>query len=251
MDKKIKKHNFDNMKLWHMLKFKDNAHLSNFDILTENDNLIVEHTGEIIKLRFLEDKPPLPIGDFSYSIWNFKFDKMINNNLLSIMKDYMGNENHPYVDLYRILSDKTLNIQNIDRLIVIHTLILHEDYRKKNIPEEFVEFIYKQFNNDKDIVICNTTPIQHNFEDFDYYNNFKSIEIKNSLNLPATIIKAKDYYKINELASDDDEIDLYKVYGVASRCGFNRIEETNLFILNTNRVLNRMLHKHNTIYNKQ
>jgi len=250
--KKIEKtYDFNNINLWRTLKFKYTAHSSNYDILTSSDNLITEYTGEIIKLRFIDNKPPLPIGDFSFSVWDFGLDRILNNNLIDVMNSGFGLKNHPYFSIYEFLKKGVLNIKTINKLIIIHSLILHPSFRGKDISQEFVEFIYKQFaDNENNIILLNATPIQYNEEDFEYYNNFKSIEIKEDLKLPATIIKAKEYYNFEKLSSGDDEKDLYKVWGVASKCNFNHIENSNIFILNTNGVLNRMLHKHSKFFNK-
>jgi hypothetical protein len=252
---KNQENKFEHMKLWYMLKFNDNVRTSNFDTLNSNDNLISEHIGDIKKLRYIDNKAPIPIADFSYSVWNFKLDRIINNKLINVMSDFIKTfidnglfKNHQYFEIFNAFKNKTLNINTVDRLIIINTLIVHPEYKGKNIPEEFVEFIYKQFNNENDIILSITVPIQNNYEDFNHYNKYKSIEIKNDIKTPTTIIKAKDYYDLNNLKSDDEEIDFYKVYSVATRCGFDRINDTNIFILKPKVVLDRLLKKANVIY---
>jgi hypothetical protein len=250
-NKTTTQYNFDNINLWRTIKFKHTAHSSNYDILSDSDNLITEYTGEIVKLRFTDNKPPLPIGDFSFSIWDFGLDKQLNNELIKIMGDYIELKNHPYKSIFNIINEGKLNLKTINKLVIIHSLIIHPSFRSKGVSQEFIEFIYKLYgDNDNNIILLNATPIQYNEEDFDYYNNFKSIEIKDDLKLPAIIIKAKEYYNFNTLSSGDEETDLYKIWGVASKCNFNHIEGTNIFILNKNGVLNRLLHKHSNFFKK-
>ena len=244
-------YNFDNINLWRTIKFKHTAHSSNYDMLSDSDSLITEYTGEIIKLRFVDNKPPLPIGDFSFSVWDFNLDRKLNNDLINVMGEYLDLKNHPYKSIYNIIKEDKISLKSINKLIIIHSFILHPSFRGKGLAEEFTEFVYKLYGiDDYNIILLNATPIQYNEEDYDYYNNFKSIEIKDDLKSPATIIKAKEYYNFANLTSGDEETDLYKVWGVASKCNFNHIENTNIFILNKNGALNRLLHKHAKFFNK-
>lgn len=243
MKKETVEYNFKHIELFRYLKFKYIAHHTNFNILTNTDHFLTDYTGDVIKLRFMENKPPLIIGDFSFSVWNFDLANKMNINVFDTFLDYPSN--HPYSEIHTIYKTNPNLFYKIKKMVLIHTLILHPDYRGKNISEEFVEFIYRAFYDEDNLILLNATPLQYNEEDFLYFNIYKTIELKNDIHDDDNIlkIKAKEYYNLDDLSKDDLEIDTYKVYGIAARCGFNRLSDTSIFKLEDYKILNRILYK--------
>lgn len=240
-----------NYNLWSRLTFKTKSYRKNFDLTLLNENFITEHEGTIGEVRYDNDKPPFIVGEYGFSVWNWGFANQFNVDLLDIIKEYK-NENS-YEELIHLIRKKKYSIDGINKLVLIHSLIIHPDYRKKGIVEEFFEFIYRDFGfgscND---IIALVKPIQKNEIDWDFYFNKKIMKIKElpGKDAPYERIPAAKYFGLNQFENDDDpEITEYKLFSVVSRCGFSRLNESHLFKLKPNKIMERLKIKRKE-YNK-
>src|SRR5690606_33610830 len=121
--------------------------------------------------------------------------------------------------------------------------ILHPNYRKHGITEEFIEFVYRGFYDDNNIIIALVKPLQDNPIDIDFFLNQKHVEVRRVVKNyhDVDVVPAKEYYSIEDLFKKTDrEINEYKLFALANKCGFNRIGDSNLFTFNPERILQRI-----------
>jgi hypothetical protein len=232
----------ENIDTWGALRFKTISFRTNFDLIDNNENFITEYAGTISKLRIHEYKPPVPVGEFSYSVWDIGLALKLGYNLKKLVKRFKIQ--NAYVELDNLIVNNTFTLEHHSKLVVIHTIVLHPDYRKIEVTEELIESIYRE--NRGATIIALVQPIQYNFTDFEHFTNNNNVQIRYDLEKPNefTNIRAIEYYELNKfLLNDDLESSQYKLYALASRCGFNRISESDLFILDDARIINRMVEK--------
>jgi hypothetical protein len=209
-----------------------------------DDNIITEHDGYISEVRIQDDKPPITVGEFGISIWNIELGQKLNINLNELV------ENHhlecTYDELLKIMSKKEIDINTFSKIVFITNLVLRPDYRKLGITEEFVEYIYRDFYTKSNAVIALVKPLQDNPIDIDFFLNHNYVEVR-------TVVKdfhnyenvsAKIYYSIEDLSKKTDkEINEYKLFALANKCGFKRIDDSHLFILTPDKMFQRVLEK--------
>jgi hypothetical protein len=230
--------------VWSDITFKTQGYRKNFDLITENENIISEYTGSISVIRLAENKPTLIIGEYSFSVWDISMAMMLKidlNRLLSAHKMVTA-----YLELKRVISQMEFDINRYDKIILIHSFVIHPKFRKIGIAEEFIEFIYRDYHYDKTAILALVQPFQDNDIDLDYYMNQKDVQVINdSGSIPKIeFIRSGEYYHLNDFLNKIDvEINEYKLFAVAKRCGFQRIDESHLFNLNSNVVLDRIREK--------
>lgn len=236
-----------NWNIWELVTFKTNSYYKNFDFLIENENIITEYDGNISLIRIKEKKFPLPIGEYSFSIWNLELGKKIKANINKLIKTY-GKDN-VYVEIVDMIKKKTLKTKNYSKVIFIHSLILHPDYRKKEITEEFIEFLYRNYYDDDIGIIAFVLPVQNNMIDSEFYRDDKKIKLRENIQSDNhKIVTAYDYYQINKfLKKTDAEKNEYKLFSIASRCGFSRINESHLFLYSPEKTMERINEKQKII----
>lgn len=218
------------------LSFKTNQYHRNFDLIITGDSIINEYEGKVSKLRILERKSPLIIGDYSISLWNLKLGREMNLNINDVLKIH-SNE-LIYEILFNLVNENQISLDDYDKIVFIHSFILKKEYRKKQITKEFVEYIYRNFYDEKNLIIGLTLPVQYNEEFMNYFNT----EI---LVLDDTTIYPNEYYDIDELMDEknDRELNEFKLFTVAQKCGFERISESYLFKFNPTKTIERMRFK--------
>jgi len=241
--KKMIKKNED-MKLWKNITFKSICYHKNSDLTIPNENIITEYDGNILKIRLKEKKSPMIIGEFNYSIWNLKLGRNLKFNLKNLF-DIYSNEIQ-YEAFVEELKD--IKINEYDKLVFIDRIVLHNQFRKHGICDEFMEFIYRTHYNSKTLIVSYIKPIQEDLVDDEFYFNYKQIPIKEHFKttLPVKNIIARDYYKLDEFMVDyDKEISTYKLFNVAVKCGFERVNDSNIFIYYPKHTIKRLKYKFN------
>ena len=237
-----KKYNFN---LWENITFKTTSFRKNFDFVVKDEQFVTEFTGDISEIRFKEKKPPFIIGEYAISVWNVKLAKKFGANLIETLKKFKIEDS--YSELNELIDNYEIDLNEINKLIIIHTFILHPKYRKKGITEEFIEFLYRDFyfgENNKMIALVK--PVQTNKVDYDFYQNQKIMKINQLLgkDAPFELIPAYKYYDLPSLAKEEDnEINEYKLFSVAVRCGFNRIGESHIFNFKPDKTIKRINEK--------
>lgn len=150
----------DNIKLWNDITFKTVCYQKNHDFINDNDNIITECDGEILKLRIEEKNKPELIGEYNFSIWNIKLCKDLNISINELINFYDFEDS--YGELKKELNNKSISLNNYERFIIIHSLILKEEYRKKDVTKEFMEMIYRNYYSNNTLILGLVKPIQYN-----------------------------------------------------------------------------------------
>jgi hypothetical protein len=229
--------------LWNNITFKTQGYRKNFDMINDNENFITEYDGNISEIRMSKRKPPRPVGEYGFSVWNIGLGKRFTVDFHKLIKEHAFEDS--YGELIDVIEKKKIDIENYKKIVLIHTFILNKDYRKHGITEEFIEMLYRDFYCEDVAIIMLVKPFQDNPIDADFYFNHKMIVIRETLYSPDAInIPATEYYSLNELIEKKDkELNEYKLFAVANKCGFERINESHLFLFSPEKIVERMLEK--------
>lgn len=244
--------NIEDKHLWSNLSFKTRCYRKNFDLITDGENIITEYSGVINELRITERKPPNVIGEYGFSVWNIEHAKMLNINVNKLIKEY-GVDN-AYLELNYLIENGLFDVNKYKKIVIIHSLIIRKEYRKRGVTEEFIESIYRDYFDTNTLIIAYVIPVQNNSNEYDFYSNHNFIENINFIGDKGVIekIPASEYYSLNELYNKEDvESNEYRVFSVAAKCGFERIAESHLFKFFPEKTLVRMLAKYKNKYNVQ
>jgi len=229
--------------LWSNITFKTQGYRKNFDMVNFNENFITEYDGTISEIRFKKRKPPRPVGEYGFSVWNIAMGKSFAVNFHKLIKE------HAFEDTYRELIDvikkEKISIKDYKKIVLVHTLVLKKEYRKRGITEEFTEMLYRDFYCEDVAIIVLVKPFQDNPIDADFFNNRKMVLVRESLNQSEVVgVPATKYYSLDELVvNKDTELNEYKLFSVANRCGFERINESHLFLFSPEKIAKRMTEK--------
>ena len=233
----------NNIKLLSNVSFKTRCYRKNSDLITENENIITEYSGVINELKMAERKPPFVIGEYGFSVWNIEIGQMLDIDFNKLLKDFAVDDS--YTELLNAVNNKLIDITKYRKIVFIHSIILRSDYRKRGITEEFMEFIYRDFYDKDNLIIALVKPFQYNDGEVDYLNhNF--IEISKTIGEVERMekIPAFEYFSLNDLYDKDDvESNEYRLFSVASKCGFTRLGETHIFKFSPEKTLVRMIAK--------
>lgn len=227
------------------LTFKTQSYRKNFDMISENEHFITECDGEITLMQFEQKKQPVIIGEYSFSVWNIGMGNDFNVNFKHLIEEH--ETENMYGELKSLLNKNIFNINDYNKLILVHSLVISADYRKRGVTEEFVEMLYRDHYDKKNAIIGLFLPFQDNPTDMDYYLNRKSIPIRQNLKVfqPPIDVPAMKYYSLNALLRKrDSELNQYKLFSVASRCGFERLDDSHLFIFTPEKTIERMNEKY-------
>lgn len=236
-----------NEKIYNILNdvtFKTQVYQKNFNFLGI-DNIISENDGIITRLRTEENKPPIIIGEFGFSSWNINVAKIYDINIDQVILDY--SKENSYGELLHLRKNGSIDFHNINRLYILHSFILHEDYRKYEITEELFEMFYRVFLSENDMLLALVMPFQYNKVDFDYYyKNKKVLNLTSIKPRKQTEHSASDYYSLNNFLDNNDyESDSYRLFALASRCGLIRIGDGHLFKFTPDKTIERLKNKKN------
>lgn len=229
-------------KLWNNITFKTQGYRKNFDIINTDDKFITEYEGNIGEIRLAERKPPRPVGEYGFSVWNIGLGEKFDVNFNELLQKHAVDD--IYIELIDVIQKGEFNINNYKKIILVHLLVLNEDYRKRGVTEEFVEMLYRDFYDDDVAVILLVKPFQNNEMISDYFHH-KKVLVKESLKpSDVTGVPAIEYYSLEKLLSNEDiELNEYKLFAVANRCGFQRISDSYLFLLSPEKIEERAMEK--------
>lgn len=230
-------------KLWDNITFKTLGYRKNFDLISQNENIITQYDGMVSELRIIKRKPPIPVGEYGFSVWNIELGKKLGINLKKLIKDH--EIENIYSELVTMINKKILNIEDYNKVVFVNTFILNSGYRKHGITEEFTEMLYRDFYYDNVAIVMLVKPFQNNTIDAEYYLQHKAVILKNKLNgSDALKVSAREYYGLDELMKKNDrELNDYKLFNVASKCGFSRLNDSYLFLFSPEKVIERMKKK--------
>ena len=240
--------NLEEYKLWNHLTFRTLSYKRNFDLININECFITEHTGTISEINIVDSLPPTIVGEYGYSVWDIGLANKFNVDVTKLIKKYRFEDT--YSELLRLKKEKSFDFTKVNKLILIHNLVIHPKYKKRGVTDELIENFYREFHDDQNAIIALIKPLQDNEIDNEHFYNKNIIRIKQDLLDPNsyTDIKACEYYSLDDLKlKTDTETNELKLYALASKIGFTRIDDSYLFILLTNHVMNRMKTKLNDI----
>jgi hypothetical protein len=242
----MNKHNFD---LWKKITFKTLVYRKNIDFINTNENIITECEGVITELRYEDNKLPKLIGEYSFSIWNIELGRKLNININKLIQAY--NLENSYGELVKLIKSNNFDYNQYNKVIIIHTYLLKKEYRKKGITDELIEMFYRDYFGDKIAILMLVKPFQNNKMDADFFINKKIVEVKEKLNEKPMIIQGADYYELKGFFNETDvEMNEYKLFAIASRCGFIRLNNSYLFQFTPNKIEKRLINKNKIGLNK-
>jgi len=228
--------------LWNNITFKTQGYRKNFDIINANENFITEYDGTVSEIRLTNRKPPRPVGEYGLSVWNIGLGSQFDVDFHKLIKEHAFEDT--YKELVGVIKKNEINIREYNKIVLVHTFIINKEYRKRGITEEFVEMLYRDFYCNGVAIIMLVKPFQNNLIDADFYFNRKYVEVKEELRGSSEAIPATEYYSLNELLEKKDtELNEYKLFAVANRCGFSRINESYLFLFSPEKITERLREK--------
>jgi len=238
-----------NTEKWEVLEnitFKTQLYRKNYDLIIKNENIITECNGIITQIKISDHMPPLIIGEYCFSVWNIELGNLLDIDIKELVKSY--HMENTYDELSSLINSNSFNINDYKKIVFIHGLVITKEYRKLEVTEEFIEGIYRDFYSKDVAIIALVKPLQDNYIDSDYYFKHKMIHVRKKLGLinDYESVPASEYYSLNELTKKEDtEINEYKIFSVAARCGFKRIDESHLFLFSPEKIIKRIQLKNN------
>lgn len=226
------------------ISFKTKGYCKNFDLIVTGENIINEYEGLVSKLRIEERKPPIIVGEFGISKWNLSLARELNINLYDLLEIH---SNEPsYNEFNDLIKKDIVSFNNWDKIVFVHYLILAEEFRKKTITEEFIEYVHREFYDDKTLIVAHALPFQYNDMLMEYLRLDARIETYiDDINVEE--IDAVKYFKLKEVIDKnlDRESNEFKVFSIAQKCGFERIDESYIFKYNPTKIIERLKDKYN------
>lgn len=235
--------NRNNWNLWNNLTFKTLGYRKNFDIATPNENIITLYDGMVSEIRLGDRKPPIPVGEYAFSVWNIDLANKLDIDLERLVKAH--DSENTYSEMYDVIKKNVIDVGNYKRVVFINSFLIRKDYRKRGVTEEFIEMLYRDFYGSDTAIIMLVKPFQDNPIDADFYFNRKKVRVRENLFDDDTqVVSATEYYSLNELLKKEDkEINEYKLFALAIKCGFKRIDESYLFMFFPENTLERLHEK--------
>jgi hypothetical protein len=230
--------------IWSNLTFKTRCYRKNFDMINDNENIITEYDGGVSVLRLSQGKSPLVVGEYGYSVWNIELGKMLDVDFHELIRAHVIEDG--YSELLFAINNKLIDITKYKKMVLIHSLVLRADSRKRGISEEFTEMIYRDHYDKDNLILALVKPFQNNPIDADYYFKRKSVQIMRNMGDLDKIdsIPAIEYYSLKELCEKNDtEYNEYKLFSVATKCGFSRVGESYLFSYSPEKTVERLIAK--------
>lgn len=234
--------------LWNHLTFRTLSYKRNFDLVNINESFITEHLGTISEINIVDYLPPTIVGEYGYSVWDIGLARKFNIDVTKLIKKYRFEDT--YSELLRLKKEKLFDFTKVNKLILIHNLVLHPKYKKRGVTEELIESFYREYHEEQNTIIALIKPLQDNEIDNEHFYTKNIIRIKKDLTDPNsyTETKACDYYQLDDLKlKTDTEMNELKLYGLAARMGFKRMNDSYLFIFEPDKTIERMKTKLNDI----
>lgn len=233
--------------------FKSTSYNRNYDFGMKYDSYVTTTQGYINYIRTDVHKPTMPIGEYMYNVFNVNLAKKCNVNFMTLLNEWCET-NEVYIDFLNLIKSKSINISKYNKIVYISSLILNDKFRNKGICKEFLTNISKEFYGENTLILCLVKPFQTVKDDYEYFIGERTIEVKtyqkddnlsefeqdvrminNVSKNKITIYKipALRYYNLESgIYLSDLELSYYKLYAHALNLGLERIQETNIFILN-------------------
>jgi hypothetical protein len=230
--------------IWDNITFKTICYHKNFDLVNDDESLITEYCGTISLIRLAEYKPPLLMGEFELSTWNIKLGHKFSANIDKLINSHKNE--FIYTELSNVINNGKFDVNNFNKIVFVNNVVLRPEFRKLGLAEELVELLYREHYAIGNAIIALVMPLQSNPSDKEYYFEDKVVEVRPSLQNynEIEIIPSVEYYCLKDLLEKKDaEINEYKLFSVAAKCGFTRIDESYLFQYSPEKTIQRMIEK--------
>lgn len=215
--------------------FEVTTRTSNVDVLTPNDSMITICDGII---RDVKPNKTIKIGDFNINIIHIGMADILNVKFDDIIKGLAFGELCD--DLTTINNDNSTHLNSYKKVIIVSAFILIKKYRKKNILDEFLEFLYKNYYNKDYLILFQALPFQYNEIMSELVFTFNATDSKGKI----TDNTIYDYYELNEFEKEDDqELNKFKLYGHMTKHGCKRIGDTDMFRFYPHYIENKIIDK--------
>jgi len=230
--------------LWGNVTFKTLAYRKNYDFISTNENIITLYEGMVSELRLNEKIVPKPVGEYGFSVWNVELAKTLNANIYDLIKEHKAE--NTYNDLIEVIENRGLDVFDYKKIVFLNSFVLKKDYRKRGLTEELVEMLYRDFYSEDVAIIALVKPFQDNNFDGEFFLKDRQVRLNDTRERSNEyLVPAAEYYSLTELLENHDtELNEYKLFAVANNCGFWRLNETNLFIFDPKKTIERLRKKH-------
>lgn len=219
------------------ITFKSTSFCRNYDFFDDADNTIIEIDGLINRVNIETKSKPTLIGEYSLSMWNLTLMRLFNHDIVNLLNHYDGYSTYEQFKGTNLIKESELN--KFNKIIFIHTIVIHPKFRKMGVFSEFIESIYRTYYSEDTLIITLAKPFQNNEIDEDYYRLRRNVIIDD------TTVSAFNYYSLKEYYNKTDtELNEYKLFNIVGKCGFDRISNTNLFVFNIDKFLNKLKNKY-------
>lgn len=225
------------------LTFTSIGHHKNYDFMFKDESYFNGFEGKITKLRVNEKLKPEVIGCYEFEMWRNDISEQLGLNLndyLYRFKDYSD-----FYHITDIIDDKKIDLKKYDKIVFVNTLMLKSEYRGMDVTSEFVEYMYRNYFDRQTLMLFLIKPVQNNLDFNDIYNN-STIKLEDG-----SVIKKSKLFELNKFIDLDFEISEFKLFNLAKKSGLERINGSNIFMLNPTKVLTRMANKHEYFKNRE
>jgi hypothetical protein len=207
--------------------------------VSEDDIFELRYDGKITKL--FEPDFPINIGYFEMDVLNLrgarrfgKFDSLIDNTIRD--EDHIDGT---YVEANHAIEAENVNLDNVDRIVFLKNVIVHPNYRGKDILPELIKSVYLTHYTRNTLFMALAKPIQsipNKVEEMcsDYYDWLQVDGNKKSTGEIADREKVNigKYYKLDTLP-EEDEGHYYKLYAKLTKLNMSQMGNTSFFCYKT------------------
>ena len=107
--------------IWDNITFKTISYHKNFDLVNDDESLITEYCGTISLIRLAEYKPPLLMGEFELSTWNFKLGRKFNVDFDKLIKSHKNE--FIYTELMNVIKNGNIDVNNFNKIVFVNDVV--------------------------------------------------------------------------------------------------------------------------------
>ena len=202
----------------------------NWGLIDEDEPFELFYEGHITKL--FSPTYPKSIGMFELMVYEIGKAKKLNqfDPMIEMMHDLSREFTSRFTNLSKLFNDVDLDFKGKDKIIFLKNVIIHPDYRGQNILDELIKSIYITHYSKNSLFLLNSFPLQVIEDEFVYYNTEFFIDILDGNNNNRNVTVG-EYFKLNDLPQEYDEIIDYKLFGRMQNLNFTKFGDTSYFYL--------------------
>ncbi len=232
------------------LNFEYSLSHKNWGLVDEDEPFELFYEGHITKL--FEPTYPKSIGMFELMIYEFDKARQLDQfePMLEMMNDLSKDIKSRFTNISKLINDIDLDFKDKDKIIFLKNVIIHPDYRGQNVLDELIKSIYITHYSKNSLFLLNSFPLQVIEDELSYYNNNYFIDVLDDNN--SKNVTVGEYFKLNNLPKEYDEIIDYKLFGRMQKLNFAKFENTSYFYLKEEKDILKLFKKQGltTIFKK-